>query len=277
MRNRFFTANRNDLRFEWNTANVLDWTIIQRNFVSAYICAYQKNTLQELMFDVDLLKEAQELWQTTYDHACKKGIEVLINKIINPLKFYFAHENTPFQTEINELEKHFLDNSYTIGSVQEHFIKLIMLQRYFENDFINEKIKIHSTNKKIDYLIARYNDAPIAFFVTELNYKSGRVYLRWVTIEPGFHRQGLGEIIMSQIAKHYPDAIGMELYTRKANVSAQKFYKHCGFQETQNFEFGQPTFKLNGKIKLYLPEDDMTHSPNAFIAFYKRFEISCRA
>ena len=90
-----------------------------------------------------------------------------------------------------------------------------------------------------------------------------------LTIEPGFHRQGLGEIILDQIAKRYPDSIGMELYTRKANYSAQIFYKHSGFQVASNFEFGKPLLTLNNMPTLYFPDDEIANSPDAFVAYYK--------
>lgn len=269
MRNRFFTKNRSELLFEWNAASESDWKIIQRNFVAAYICAYKDRSLKELAFHEILLHQAEAIWEAAYHQACELGLEVLVKKIINPLKFYFAHEKTPFQTEIAELEKHFLDKSYNINPIRDYIIKLIMLQRYFEHDFYEEKRKLDAREKKIDYIVARLYDNPIAFFVCELNSKSARIYLRWVTIEPGFHRQGLGKIILDQIAKRYPDAIGMELYTRKANYPAQKFYKHYGFQEVSNFKFGKPLLTLGGITTLYLPDDEATNSLNAFVAFHK--------
>lgn len=279
MKNKFFTKNSPDLQFEWNAAKKSDWINLQRIFVATYIFAYKDHSLSQLMFEEKCIHEANKIWDSAY----QRGLEAITKEIIKPLQFYFQQEKTIllnykkisaeaqkklFKTELDELEKHFVDKSQDITSVREYFSKLIMLQKYFENDFSQEKQKLDSGTKKLDYLVVRFHDIPIAFFVCELNPKSACIYLRWVTVEPSFQREGLGKIILDKISQRYPDAIGMELYTRKVN-SSNVFYKNCGFHEATNFEFGKPVITLKNAKGLYFPEDDATNSPNAFIAFHK--------
>ncbi len=233
--------------------------------MGAYLSAYIACSFEELQYPNELKQQAEAIW----DRAYTQGYESLIDQIIHSLKFYLNFGfNDPLKDETDQLEKHFLDKKYNITLVREKFIKLILLKRYFEADFSEEKHKIDSQAMKIDYLIARFHDKPIAFFVCKYNYKSAHVYLRFVTLSPAFHRLGLGEKILDEIVKNYPDATGMELYTRKANSGAQAFYKHDGFNESTEFEFDKPILSLD-KNKLYFPEDDPTNNPSAFIAFSK--------
>ena len=268
MRNRFFKYNT-ELQFSWNAAAITDWPRIQRNFVSAYLSSYQECRYEALMFDESLKKAAEQKWETAY----RQGYEKLLQDIIEPLEFYlgFNRKSGLFETERASLNHHFRGNA-NVDELRDTLIKLTMLRSHFESEFLEEKHKIESKTKKIDYLMARFHDQPIAFFVCELNYKSAKIYLRFVTIEPAFHRLGLGEKMLDQIAHHYPQALGMELYTRKANIAAQSFYKHYGFLEFQQFDFWSPTISLKKSEKLFFPEDDSTSQPNAFIAFSKDFE-----
>ncbi|STX81363.1 ribosomal-protein-alanine acetyltransferase [Legionella busanensis] len=266
MKSRFFEKSiKPNLYFEWNAARNRDWLSILRNFVGAYLSAYIDCTFEELQYPEELKHQAEAIW----DRAYAQGYESLINQVIHPLKFYLNFNlNEPLKCETNQLEKHFLDKTYNISLVREKLIKLILLQHYFEHDFSEEKHKIDSQAKKIDYLIARFHDKPIAFFACEYNYKSAHVYLRFVTLSPSFHRLGLGEKILDEIVRNYPDATGMELYTRNANFGAQAFYKHYRFNEYREFEFKKPILSLD-KNKLYFPDDDATNNPGAFIAFSK--------
>lgn len=265
MKSRFFDKNKSELQFEWNAAKRFDWPIIRRNFVAAYISSYINRSFEELQYDDALKQQAEKIW----DEAYSKGYDQINNEIIHPLKFYLSYQNKPLEQECIELQKHFEDKSRDISLIKEMMIKLILLQYYFENDFDDEENKIHSHGKKLDYLIARFHDRPFAFFVCEYNYKSAHVYLRFVTMSPSFHRLGLGEKILEEIVKRYPDATGMELYTRKANHGAQVFYKHCGLIEYQQFDFDKPVIELGPRKKLSLPNDDATSHPEAFVAFSK--------
>ena len=116
-------------------------------------------------------------------------------------------------------------------------IKLKALKLSFTEDFENEKVQIltqdQSNQYKIQYIIARTAFGyPIAFVACQLNYKTGHVYLRWVTVNPKVHGFGLGRMLLNNIRKRY-DTLSLELYTRRANTQARGFYEHCGFSEIQ--------------------------------------------
>lgn len=278
MKSRFFTNKRQALYIEWNSANAIDWKIIERNFIAAYLSSYKDSPIDRL--NQTHLKRATMEWNDAYADA-HMPLGVIYKNIIKPLSYYFSHEPSfknngqeIFKKELDILEAHFADASVNISDVRDYLIKLQMTRYFFEEEFEEEKKKIHADESKIDYVIARFHDRPIAFFACEENYKSGRVYLRWVTMQPAFHRNGLGEIMLSEIAKHYPEAIGMELYTRKANQAAQAFYKNRGFKAAINFDFEEPPF--DGKKTLHLPTSDAVSSVAEFIAFSKKLEPSCR-
>lgn len=179
------------------------------------------------------------------------------------------YEKSPLEDESKKLKLHFDNAKENINSIRDKIIKLILLKNYFEEEFDTEKENIDKNVKKTDYLIIRFHERPIGFFVCEFNYKSARVYLRFVTIEPGFHRLGLGKKTLRKIISRYPNALGMELYTRKANKGAILFYKNYGFKAFEEFDFEKPT--LDSPLKLYFPNDDAysieNNEPNAFIAF----------
>ena len=131
-----------------------------------------------------------------------------------------------------------------VTSIAKCLIKLTALRLYFKEEYETERNKIIEqdwhTPRRIHYLVVRYQDQPIAFFSCELNYKSGRIYMRWVTMSPTFQRLGLGKMMLEEVNKHFPENTGMELYTRLANHSARKFYSKVGFVDTTKFDFSEP-------------------------------------
>lgn len=273
---KFFTNKQPELSFEWNAASQFDWPIIRRNFVAAYISSYKDRSFDELKYPNELKLQAEQIW----DNAYGQGFEIFSKQIIQPLqfylysqRFYMAEEATPLTSESERMKHHFSHKDNDISAVRERIVKLLVLQKYFEHDFDEEKHKIDSKSKVIDYLIVRFHGRPIAFFVCELNHKSAKVYLRFVTIEPAFHRESLGEKILDHIVQRYPDATGLELYTRIANFPARAFYQHYGFQPFNHFLFGKPSISLEPKSKLYFPDDDATSHPEAFIAFSKHTNL----
>lgn len=271
MQNRLFKLNTAELTFEWNGANQADWRTIQRNFVAAYLHAYEDKSFSELMFKPEVIEKTRDEWKIKYEQFLKEGMPFLKREIIHPLEFYMTHKPSALESETKEFEHHLADKKYEINKTTDQIVKLLILKRHFESDFKEEKHKIDSKSKKIDYIIARYHEQPVVFFVCELNYKTGFIYLRFVTIEPAFHRLGLGRKMLQQITKRYPDAKGLELYTRRANYSAQSFYKSIGFQEYKEFSFEEPMISLKPDNKLYFPTDDSTSQPEAFIGFRKKY------
>ena len=113
---------------------------------------------------------------------------------------------------------------------------------YFATEFDQEwkKIKSQQQDKRIHYLVVRYCDHPIGFISCELNPKSGRIYLRWVTVSPACQRQGIGEKMLNAVLKHFPDNLGLELYTRVANKGSQTFYKTQGCEPVTQINFLEP-------------------------------------
>lgn len=219
---------RDNVRFEWNAADQLDWPKIEHLFVNAYISAYQDCDLNELAIP---------------------------------------------QCENND---------------QSQVSKVDVLSQYFKHEFQAEKRKILSQDQqdpyRSHYLIARFHNQPIAFFVCQLNYKSGRTYLRWVTINPAFHHQGIGRAMLDEITKRFPQSKGLELYTRIANIKSKLFYEKCGFSQTNEFDFEEPSPDLEQKPKgyftnfihdwldnrkLFPPLDEKISKPENFIGFIK--------
>lgn len=159
------------------------------------------------------------------------------------------------------------------------------MEKYFATEFDHEwkKIKEQENDKRIHYLIARYCDHPVGFISCELNKKSGRIYIRWATISPSFQRQGIGEKMFNAVNKHFPDNLGMELYTRTANTGSQNFYQKYGCQPVTQLDFSEPSDEksIPGFIKqwlhgyhrniLYPPKDEafLAEDAHAFIGFVK--------
>lgn len=161
---------------------------------------------------------------------------------------------------------------------------------YFAHEFEAERDKIleqHNTDKfKINYLIVRFHEQPIAFIVSQLNYKSGRVYIRWNTVSPAFHRNGIGKMMLDEVARFYENT-GLELYTRHANVLACNFYKKNGLIPITKFNFKEPSEsdskvtepigkfasgwlqELDYKDTIFPPLDEKINEPVAYIGFCK--------
>ncbi len=259
----------NSFHFEWNAAKENDWPKIRKNFVAAYISSYCKRTVEELQFGSEVYQHAKDFFNK---HA-QNGYQDLLENVIKPLTKYLSHEKNPLLEESNLIKEHFDDlfENENAAKARQYIIKLIMLQHYFEEDFDQEHKKIHSGSKKIDYLIVRFSDHPVAFFATELNYKSGHVYLRFVTVSPAFHNLGLGKNSLMQIAKHYPQATGMELYTRNANHAAKGFYNHEGFKASL-FDFKE--HDLLDSMRCHFPTDDSTSHPESFVGYCKLMKPS---
>ena len=142
---------------------------------------------------------------------------------------------------------------------------------YFAAEFEQEwkTIKSQNHDKRIHYLVVRYFDHPVGFVSCELNPKSGRIYLRWVTVSPLCQRQGIGEKMLNAVIKHFPDNLGIELYTRVANTGSQTFYRRFGCTPVKKINFLEPDDKKliphfmnqwlilsNKKNVLYPPKDE---------------------
>lgn len=144
---------------------------------------------------------------------------------------------------------------------------------HFASAYQSEKKKIDDQGypRRIHYLVARYYDHPAAFFVMEMNYKTGHVYLRWVTVARAFQGKGLGEKMLDEVARHFPEASGLELYTSISNKGSQKFYKRYGFDYAGKLNFSEPEPRSLGLAsfirdvitgrELFLPADDRTDTP----------------
>ncbi|WP_419421020.1 GNAT family N-acetyltransferase [Legionella sp. D16C41] len=267
---KFFNRHRHDLRFDWNAASKFDWQAIQRLFVAAYLKSYEGCSLNSLALSEQYIQQAKNRWQKAFKELTLENLEPIRLALIEPLKAYLSYNQQLLEQAFTDIKLHLQGKNHDIAKTRELLIKLTALKYQFEQDFKEEREKIALHKERLDYLVVRYQEQPIAFFVTELNKKSGRINLRWVTIAPSCHQQGLGKLILEQITNYYPEAIGMELYTRKVNHSAQQFYEHCGFKRAEELQFGRPTFENNkDKVILYLPEDDATNTPEEFIGFYK--------
>lgn len=160
------------------------------------------------------------------------------------------------------------------------------LVAYFEHCFDDEFTKIIDQSKndkfRINYLVVRMYEQPVAFIVSQLNYKSGRVYIRWNTVAPIMQNQGLGKRMLSEVARYY-DNNGLELYTRSTNTKACDFYRKCGLKEVSQYSFAEP--KAGEAITpyakmwlqnehyqqtLYAPEDERVTKLEAYTAFCRK-------
>lgn len=159
------------------------------------------------------------------------------------------------------------------------------LQLYFEHEFDNEFSRINnqlSHQFKINYMILKFHGQPIAFIASQLNYKSGRVYIRWNTVSPGFQQLGLGRLMLDEVKKYYKND-KIELYTRILNQGARNFYKRYGMFETSNFYFDEPNgvndnisryaknWLCDSKFKesIYPPVDEKVSQLSAFVGYCK--------
>ncbi|MBI2791163.1 MAG: GNAT family N-acetyltransferase [Gammaproteobacteria bacterium] len=106
---------------------------------------------------------------------------------------------------------------------------------------------------------------------------------RWVTLNPKFHQKGIGRAILNEIERRYPEACGMERYTRKINENSIAFYNKCGFKEVKEIEFDEPdlTIKTEKPIlsqyvtrwlkndAIFAPLDEKVPNIERFIGFRK--------
>jgi GNAT superfamily N-acetyltransferase len=242
-----FYSLREDLRFnlafEWNAASGNDWHRIELFFVSAYMKSYRDSKLEDLSLSPLLVQEATMIWQASYAH----GLAAVERHMMEPLRAHFSYEPEFLEEKFAALKAHFANPAIDISAIRQDFIKLIALAKHFRHDFETEKKRLETQPKgdayPIDYVLVRHREQPIAFFICHLNYKSACVYLRWVTMDPGYHRNGIGTLILQEIAKHYPSSKGFEVYTRNANLDSIEFYKNTGFQPIESYEpvdFSEP-------------------------------------
>lgn len=226
-------------------------------------CLLTASSLKELQYDDKIYKKAADY----FEQHLQQGYSNCYQKIIRPLEMYFSHLKDPLLTETTHLHRHFdnlLEDEDTLAE-RTQLIKLLMLQHYFEDDFNDEYNKIKQ-GQRINYLVVRFEEQPVAFFSTELNYKSGHVYLRFVTVAPAFHQLGLGKAALNEIAKYYPESTGMELYTRNANHAAIGFYEHVDFKSGP-FDFSERD--LLSQLYYYFPTSDATSHPECFKGYFK--------
>lgn len=165
------------------------------------------------------------------------------------------------------------------------------LKLYFEHEFESEIAKIRDQLMPgkfgINYLTVKHHDQPIAFIITQLNFKTGRVYVRWNTVSPGFQHQGLGKVMLNEVARYYGNS-KLELYTRTLNRSSRRFYLSNSMKETNQFCFDEPipsTTPMSGKYiasyarlwltskafhnSIYPPIDEKVTDLTAFVGYCK--------
>lgn len=142
---------------------------------------------------------------------------------------------------------------------------------YFKEKFQQEKTRILNQNEddlyKIQYIVAYNQDLPVGFISFQLNPRSDRVYLRWITVLPEYQRQAIGKYLMDEITKGLPAACGLELYARISNVAARDFYMRCGFRAI-DIAFNQPEIVHSNDI-LLPPMDEEMQEIDKFIGFYR--------
>lgn len=272
--------SRENMIFDWNNASNNEWPIIKRFFVAAYIDSYKKSNLYALALGDDVIEKSKNILDAAYLN------QDLENKLIKSLQQYFIHE------DLKKGEKHNITELFNKAkndqTSRELLIKFIALSIYFNQEFEEEKSKIiqfnHDENKfnRIEYIIARYHNRPIGLIDCQLNYKTSKVDLRWVIVDPAFHGLGLGKMMLDKIAKRFIGTSGLELYTRRENLSAQGFYEHCGFTRNDTLNFVEPSKNLKisdfvlmcvrGK-DLYLPASDATSHPDEHVGFSRKHSM----
>ena len=67
-----------------------------------------------------------------------------------------------------------------------------------------EKNQIPERRQTYSISVARYCDHPVGFLSCELNPKSGRIYLRWITVSLQCQHQGIGQKMLNAMVKHFP-------------------------------------------------------------------------
>jgi GNAT superfamily N-acetyltransferase len=73
----------------------------------------------------------------------------------------------------------------------------------------------------------------------------------------GFQGMGLGRRLLEEITKHFPAALGVELYTRISNRGAMHFYASCGLQTVNNISGSLRAKDWLLRPGLYPPDDDL--------------------
>lgn len=253
-------------KFSWNDAQESDWYYIERNFIAAYVNAYKDTLIYQ---NISHLAQAEEIWASAYTQATQGNFKVFDQAIFQPLAPLLSHiynTATPgkeaLATDRNILVSHFeLQKNTDVTVIKENLIKLTALRLHFAELYKMEKDTLikQGNPPHIHYLIARYQDQPVAFFSCQLNYQSGRIYLRWVTMSPTFQRLGLGKRMLEELNRRFPENIGMELYTRVAN-SARDFYRKMGFIETNQYDFSEPSLS-----------DPLSKQPGYFAKFVRKW------
>lgn len=279
---KFFLSRRpNNFKCTWNDANKTDWQIIKRFFIAAYANAYayiyKDSGNDPLELDEQWTTKAQELIDSSLTRVKQIGKQALINEIFSPIKYFYAFD---FEQEEKILFSYAQDGSLDAARHTFHYIKhLLALIYYFEESYNGEKAAIEQGGVEggspIQYVVARLNDRPIGFISCAQNYKSGQVNLRWVNISPYFQGEGLGRCMLEEVAKRYPHAIGLELYTRKLNKGALHFYPSCGLRPEENIFGSLHELSISKRMGVWLfekglfpPDDDLISSHhNTYIGF----------
>jgi len=275
---RFFEEKQPELNLKWNFASQSDWREIERLFIAAYMNSYCLCNIKDLGISNKVEQIARNKLNQARDQSGHYDIKMLDKDILSLLRPYFSHQGA-----LQEITQ-YLDLKKPVDSAafDQVILKLLMLQIYFSHAFTEETKKIAERSAtsldKIHYLIAYFHEHPVAFYVSQMNFKTGHVYMRWVTIAPGFQREHLGDLMLKEVERHFPEATGIDLYTLFVNRAALKYYHQHNFMEVAHLNFAEPKQQtenaryvrawLNGK-KFCLPADDGTDTPDAFVGCMK--------
>ncbi len=289
-----FNVQSRDFTLSWNDASQKDWPLIKKFFISAYLNAYRHCSITDdggMALNPIWSKKAESFIENVCILSRKVGTKILDKTIFETLEAYFSHTNERFTEERSAIRDKIENKKPSEANIaaMQRLIKYFALIFNFESMFDEEMDKILKQHHQkrifdIQYIVARYHEHPIGFISCSQNYKSGNVYLRYVTVSPGFHRLHIGQKMLKAIEKHY-NTSGLELYTREHNKIAKQFYSQYGFVSIKKFWSDEPIKKDNKisgeELKLYVekwlsggclfpPLDDATSRPDLNVGFITR-------
>lgn len=176
--------------------------------------------------------------------------------------------NTATKSDWSWIEKSYIESYKDILYTKE---KAKKAYDSAQNSYQRERNKILTRSLSspycIQYLMVRFHEQPIGFFSCQLNYKTARVYMRWMIISPEFQKLKLGNIVLDMVNKHFPQNRGMELFTCEDNTSGLDFYHRLGFTQAgdspiDEFNFEDPEHNL---------EVSLTRQPGYYTQFIRKW------
>lgn len=103
---------------------------------------------------------------------------------------------------------------------------------------IDHEIELAQTTPNIHWVRANEGEQTVGMIIFQTDHYPDEVYIRQMSVEPEFQRQGIGRQLIFSLFDQFPDTKKVVVITRKVNQPSTDFYHSIGFTNSSYIHEG---------------------------------------